>query len=156
MLRSDLPSVIDADALHLLAQQPCYKPHWILTPHPGECACLLGCSFAEVEEDRYTAVQELQRRYGGIVLLKGSGSLICDGKQIYVANVGCPGMASGGMGDVLSGIIGALLAQGLSSLESCQLAVCIHGLAGEFAAKKEPRGLLGSDLFPYIRKLVNP
>ena len=128
VLKSDLATVVDADALNLLVDCPARKDHWILTPHPGEAANLLGCSIYKVEEDRFTAVQNLQRSFGGVVILKGAGTLICDGKQTYVANVGNPGMASGGMGDVLSGIIGGLLAQGLNPLQAATLAVCIHGL----------------------------
>ncbi|HEY7865578.1 MAG TPA: NAD(P)H-hydrate dehydratase [Psychromonas sp.] len=152
----ELNCVIDADALTLLAAKPVYKNNWILTPHPGEAAKLLGISVAKVERDRFSAVRSLQSLYGGIVILKGAGTLICDEKQIFVANVGNPGMASGGMGDVLSGIIGALLAQGLNSLDAARLAVCIHGDAADLAAQKGERGLLASDLFSYIRKLVNP
>ena len=91
-----------------------------------------------------------------MIILKGAGTLICDNKRSYIANVGNPGMASGGMGDVLSGIIGGLLAQGLDLLQAAMLAVCIHGLSADLAAEKDERGLLASDLFPYIRKLVNP
>ena len=156
VLASELPTVVDADCLNLLAANPTCKDNWILTPHPGEAARLLGCSTGQIEEDRFAAVRELQCRFGGVVILKGAGTLICDGKQVYVANVGNPGMASGGMGDVLSGIIGGLLAQGLNLLQAAMLAVCIHGLAADLAAEEDERGLLASDLFPYIRKLVNP
>ncbi|WP_022943000.1 bifunctional ADP-dependent NAD(P)H-hydrate dehydratase/NAD(P)H-hydrate epimerase [Psychromonas hadalis] len=156
VLASELPTVIDADALNLLVNKPAWKESWILTPHPGEAATLLGCSISKIEQDRFSAVRNLQRSFGGIVVLKGSGTLICDGKQVYVANVGNPGMASGGMGDVLSGIIAGLLAQGLDSLQASLLGVSIHGLAADAAAKSDERGLLASDLFPYIRKLVNP
>lgn len=156
ILASDLPTVVDADGLNLLVDKPAWKDSWILTPHPGEAAHLLGCSISKVEENRFTAVRNLQHSFGGVVILKGAGTLICDGKQIYLANVGNPGMASGGMGDVLSGIIGGLLAQGLNSLQAATLAVCIHGQAADFAAQQNERGLLASDLFPYIRKLVNP
>lgn len=156
VLASDLPMVVDADGLNLLAKHSECKNNWILTPHPGEAANLLGCTTAEIEQDRFAAVRELQHRFGGVVILKGAGTLICDAQQIYVANVGNPGMASGGMGDVLSGIIGGLLAQGLNLSQAAMLAVCIHGLAADLAAGDDERGLLGSDLFPYIRKLVNP
>lgn len=155
-LESELPMVVDADALNLLVSKPAWKDNWILTPHPGEAATLLACSIQQIEEDRYSAVRNLQRSFGGIVVLKGAGTLICDGKQVYVANVGNPGMASGGMGDVLSGIIAGLLAQGLDSLQASVLGVSIHGLAADAAAESDERGLLASDLFPYIRKLVNP
>jgi NAD(P)H-hydrate epimerase len=153
---TDLSLVLDADGLNFLAENPARRDHWILTPHPGEAARLLGCSVAKIEQDRFAAVSELQAIFGGVVVLKGAGTLICDGKRTYIANVGNPGMASGGMGDVLSGIIGGLLAQGLDLLQATMLAVCIHGVAGDLAAEKDERGLLASDLFPYIRKLVNP
>lgn len=156
LIYCQLPCVVDADALNLLVHRNVYKDNWILTPHPGEAAHLLGCSVADVNADRFAAVRKIQKKFGGIVILKGAGSLICDDQQVYVANVGNPGMASGGMGDVLSGIIGALLAQGLSPQTAAQLAVCIHGEAGDLAAQNEQRGLLASDLFPYIKKLVNP
>ena len=153
---TDLPLVLDADGLNLLAENPVRRDNWVLTPHPGEASRLLGCSITQIEQDRFAAISELQLIFGGVVVLKGAGTLICDGKRTYIANVGNPGMASGGMGDVLSGIIGGLLAQGLDLLQATMLAVCIHGTAGDLAAKKDERGLLASDLFPYIRKLVNP
>jgi len=156
VLASELPTVVDADALNMLVDKPAWKDNWILTPHPGEAATLLGCSINEIEQDRFSAVRNLQRSFGGIAVLKGAGTLICDGKKVYVANVGNPGMASGGMGDVLSGIIAGLLAQGLDSLQASILGVSIHGLAADMAAETDERGLLASDLFPYIRKLVNP
>jgi hydroxyethylthiazole kinase-like uncharacterized protein yjeF len=156
VLASELPTVADADALNLLVDNPTWKDNWILTPHPGEAATLLGCSINQIENDRFSAVRNLQRSFGGVVVLKGAGTLICDGKQVYVKNVGNPGMASGGMGDILSGIIAGLLAQGLDSLQASILGVSIHGLAADAAAKSDERGLLASDLFPYIRKLVNP
>ena len=156
VLKSDLPIVLDADGLNLLADNPQRNNNWVLTPHPGEAAHLLGCTIAQIEQDRFTAVRELQHCFGGVVVLKGAGTLICDDKRTYVANVGNPGMASGGMGDVLSGIIGGLVAQGLNLAQAAMLAVCVHGLAGDLAAGNNERGLLASDLFPYIRKLVNP
>lgn len=156
VLASELPTVVDADALNLLVDKPTWKDNWILTPHPGEAATLLGCSISQIEKDRFSAVRNLQRSFGGVVILKGPGTLICDGKQVYVKNVGNPGMASGGMGDVLSGIIAGLLAQGLDLLQASILGVSIHGLAADAAAESDERGLLASDLFPYIRKLVNP
>lgn len=153
--KRDLPLVVDADALNLLTLDPVHKNSWILTPHPGEAAHLLDCSVEQVESDRFSAVTRLQQIFGGVVILKGAGTLICDGKQIYLANVGNPGMASGGMGDVLSGIIGGLLAQGLTLIQAAKFAVTLHGLSADLAAEQGERGLLASDLFLYIRKLVN-
>lgn len=153
--KRELPMVVDADALNLLALDPVYKNSWILTPHPGEAAHLLDCSIELVESDRFSAVTRLQKMFGGVVILKGTGTLICDRKQIYLANVGNSGMASGGMGDVLSGIIGGLLAQGLTLIQAAKLAVTLHGLSADLATEQGCRGLLASDLFLYIRKLVN-
>lgn len=150
------PLVLDADGLNWLAQAPRHQDNWVLTPHPGEAARLLGCTIAEVEGDRFAAVSRLQRRYGGVVLLKGAGSLICDGRHISLCDEGNPGMASGGMGDLLSGIIAALLAQGWPAGTAARLGAVIHGEAADLAAAEGERGMLASDLLPWIRRLVNP
>ena len=156
VLPIDKPCVVDADALNLLTNKPVFSDHWILTPHPGEAARLLGCSNQSIAEDRYSAVRKLQAQYGGVCVLKGSGSLVADANQIHVSTTGNPGMASGGMGDVLSGVTGALLAQGLSTLEAAKLAVYVHGeAADQLAEKYGERGLLASDLYPKIRELLN-
>lgn len=155
-LSSDKQLVVDADALNLLSQQPVQRDNWVLTPHPGEAARLLDCSVAEVQQDRYQAVQRLQHKYGGVVILKGAGTLISDGDTVAVCSVGNPGMASGGTGDVLSGIIGGLLAQKIPLYAAACLAACIHGDAADMAAAEGERGMLASDLYPYIRRLVNP
>jgi len=156
MLNCGLPSVIDADALNLLAGMALHKPNWILTPHPGEAARLLSCSTAEIAQDRFAAVQALQNTYGGVCLLKGTGSLIADGHQLGVLTTGNPGMASGGMGDVLAGIIGSLLAQNLSLIEAAEQGGHIHGEAADrVAAKRGERGMLASDLFAELAACVN-
>lgn len=151
------PLVIDADGLNLLANYPNYHYHSnrILTPHPGEAARLLKCSTAEIAADRFAAVKEIQAIYGGICVLKGAGTLIFDGEEMSVSTTGNPGMASGGMGDVLAGIIGGLLAQGLSIKQATKTGVYLHGAAADLAADQGERGLLASDLMPMIRKLVN-
>jgi hydroxyethylthiazole kinase-like uncharacterized protein yjeF len=150
------PTVVDADGLNLLAAAPTAKPHWILTPHPGEGARLLNCATAAIQHDRFAAVLSLQANYGGVAVLKGAGTLIASEHQLAVSNTGNPGMASGGMGDVLSGVIAGLLAQGLSLRDAAQQGVYLHGLAADLAAEKDgERGLLASDLMPYLRQLVN-
>lgn len=149
------PCVMDADALNLLSQTPSYRSNWILTPHPGEAARLLTCSIAEVESNRFEAIKEIHRQYGGVILLKGAGTLIYDGNNMSVINVGNPGLASGGCGDVLSGIIGGLVAQHFDLVTATLVGAVIHGLAAEQAAKEGERGMLASDLMPYIRLLVN-
>ncbi|WP_432463832.1 NAD(P)H-hydrate dehydratase [Agarivorans sp. QJM3NY_33] len=152
--------LVDADALNLLAQQPERRDNWVLTPHPGEAARLLQCSVLEVEQDRIAAALKIQQRFGGVCVLKGAGTIIAgDGKKVKISTFGNPGMASGGMGDVLSGIIGGLIAQlsgqyGLFDI-AC-LGVSIHGMAADFVAEQGERGMLASDLMPYIRQLVNP
>jgi hydroxyethylthiazole kinase-like uncharacterized protein yjeF len=152
---SDKPCVLDADALNLLAKEPCRQINRVLTPHPGEASRLLGLSTAEVEADRFNAIRRLQETFGGVVLLKGAGTLIFDGTNLVVAPVGNPGLASGGCGDVLSGIIAALMAQGLDTMTATVAGVVIHGEAADLAAEAGERGMLASDLMPFIRQLVN-
>ncbi len=149
--------VIDADGLNLLANSPATKLDWILTPHPGEAARLLNRPTAEVQQDRFAAVSAIQAQYGGVAILKGAGTLIASEDELSVSSTGNPGMASGGMGDVLSGVIAGLLAQGLSLKTAAQQGVYMHGLAADLAAEKDgERGLLASDLMPFLRQLVNP
>lgn len=155
ILEGRQPLVIDADGLTLLAQEPAQSDRWILTPHPGEAGRLLGCSTAEVQRDRPAAVHALQQRYGGTVVLKGAGSLVC-GRGLQVCAAGNPGMAVAGMGDTLTGIIAALIGQGLVPDEAAAAGVLVHALAGDRAARQGERGLLPTDLIAEIRSLVNP
>lgn len=106
--------------------------------------------------DRFQAVRNIQEKYGGVCVLKGAGTLIYDGMQSYISPTGNPGMASGGMGDVLTGIIVGLVAQGIDIAEASRIGVYLHGAAADKAAESGERGLLASDLFPHLRKLVNP
>jgi NAD(P)H-hydrate epimerase len=146
------PLVVDADGLNLLALSPVTNPGWILTPHPGEAARLLQCSIAKIQQDRFAAAAAIQASYGGIAVLKGAGTLIASNDDIAVSTTGNPGMASGGMGDVLSGVIAGLLAQGLPLKNAAQQGVYSHGWAADLAAEKDgERGLLASDLMPYLR-----
>ncbi|RLA20206.1 MAG: NAD(P)H-hydrate dehydratase, partial [Gammaproteobacteria bacterium] len=155
LLDTAMPLVVDADALNLLAKEPFKRDNWVLTPHPGEAARLLGITIKEIESDRFSSVKALQKKYGGVVVLKGAGTLIFDGSEMVINTTGNPGMASGGMGDVLSGVIAALLAQGLSLSQSARFGVWLHGKAGDIAAKEGERGLLASDLLRPLRVLVN-
>jgi NAD(P)H-hydrate epimerase len=158
VLDSPLPLVVDADALNLLARDPLKRGHWILTPHPGEAGRLLGCASGEIQRNRFAAAEALAARYGGSVVLKGAGSLVAaEDRELRLCPRGNPGMASGGMGDVLSGVLGALLAQGLSLFEAGVTAVWVHAVAADDAAVAGgERGLLASDLIPVLRGLVNP
>jgi NAD(P)H-hydrate epimerase len=158
VLESGLPLVVDADALNLLAEEPVRRDRWVLTPHPGEAARLLGSTAARVQADRFAAARELQARYGGVVVLKGAGTLVEAGgtRPPGVCTEGNPGMASGGMGDVLTGLVAGLLAQGLDAPDAAETAVCVHGEAADRAAGRGERGVLATDLFDEIRALVNP
>ncbi|MGH8583550.1 MAG: NAD(P)H-hydrate dehydratase [Gammaproteobacteria bacterium] len=152
------PLVADADALNLLAAEPCRREDWVLTPHPGEAARLLATPIAEINGDRFRAVQALQAQFGGTAILKGNGTLIASGAgPIELCEAGNPGMASGGMGDCLTGIIAALLAQGLSAADAACLGVSLHAESGDLAAAQlGARGLLASDLLGPLQRLVNP
>lgn len=158
VLMSGLPMVLDADALNLISEHPLqWAGDTVLTPHPGEAARLLGSTTADIQADRFTAVRELAGRFHCTALLKGPGTLIAGPRPpLALVHAGNPGMASGGMGDVLSGIIGALLAQGLVPFDAARFGALVHGLAADRAALHQgERGLLASDLMPYVRRLVN-
>jgi len=158
LLDSDLPMVVDADALYWLAQEPLRRNHWILTPHPGEAARLLNVSVGDIQADRWQAVRELHKRYGGVVILKGAGTLICNGHDpLALSDRGNPGMAVGGMGDVLTGVIAGLLAQGFNPWQAALGGVYLHGSAGDVAAVEGgERGLMAGDLLGPLQRLVNP
>jgi len=198
VLQSGLPLVVDADALNILAKEPCYRENWVLTPHPGEAARLLGLTTQQVQADRFSAVRQLQSIYGGVVVLKGCGTLVCSPAgysselplgdaaadvSIRLCRAGNPGMASAGMGDVLTGVVAAAIVQSValcepgnddkmlsanpralsapvsalwSPLERAACAgVYVHSIAGDRAAAQGERGLLASDLFPFIHQQVN-
>ncbi|MFV3331669.1 NAD(P)H-hydrate dehydratase [Pseudomonas sp. NY15437] len=148
--------VWDADALNLLAEGLVARPSgdWVITPHPAEAARLLGMSTAEVQADRPKAAHALAQRYQAVVVLKGVGSLVAspDGR-LALCNHGHPAMAGAGLGDVLSGILGALLAQGLPVFDAACLAVWLHACAGE-SLGAQGRGLAAADLIPAVRQLL--
>lgn len=157
VLGADQPLVLDADGLNLIAGRGLSfaARAAVLTPHPGEAARLLQCDTARIQADRFRAAQTLAQQFACVVVLKGAGSLIAhpDGR-LAVCPWGNPGMASGGMGDVLSGIIGALLAQQLTPWQAATLAVGWHARAGDIAAADGQRGLLAGDLLPALRQLA--
>lgn len=155
-LPCQLPCVLDADALNILSVMPRQQDNWVLTPHVGEAARLLDCTTDDIQYDRLAAVKQLQRQFGGVVVLKGSNSLVFDGgANVFVCNAGNPGMASGGMGDVLTGVIAGLIAQGMSLLDAAKLGVMVHAMAGDVAAAHGERGMFASDLMQPIRELMN-
>lgn len=164
--------VLDADGLNLLADKVASgagslsvrRNNWILTPHPGEAGRLLAKTTDDIQRDRFNSVAEMQSRFGGVCLLKGAGSLVCtsiDGKQhLALCSEGNPGMATAGMGDVLSGLVASLVSQGHGLFTSLKMAVTIHGEAADLACATMGgdsicRGLVATDLYPYIRELVN-
>ena len=152
------PIVVDADALNRLARAPrALSMPAVLTPHPGEAARLLGTDIAAVTGDRYAAARALAARYGAVIVLKGAGSLIADPEgRVAVCPWGNPGMAAGGMGDVLTGVIAALLAQGLAPWDAACMGVGLHARAGDAAARAGgERGLCAADLFAPLRALIN-
>ncbi|AZD52450.1 NAD(P)H-hydrate epimerase [Pseudomonas chlororaphis subsp. aurantiaca] len=149
------PQVWDADALNLLAKGGLtLPPGSVITPHPGEAARLLGISTEQVQADRPAAAQALSKKYTVVAILKGAGSLVAspDGR-LARCDRGHPAMATAGLGDVLAGLVGALLAQGMSAFDSACLAVWLHAVAGEHQGKLG-RGLAASDLIPVIRQLL--
>lgn len=160
--KSGLPMVVDADALNILAEgrvlaKAAPRANWLLTPHPGEAARLLGINTQDVQADRFASVEKIQKKFGGAVILKGAGSLVFGESAITgVVTQGNPGMATGGMGDVLSGILGALIAQGLSVENAARLGAVLHANAGDLAADElGQRGLLATDLIPYVCQLLS-
>lgn len=158
VLTSTLPKVIDADGLNLLSESEQYSDQWVLTPHPGEAARLLSTTNENIQQDRFESASRIQKQYGGVVVLKGVGTVIKDKEACAaVCPAGNPGMASGGMGDVLSGVIGGLLAQKLTTIMAAKLGVLIHSAAADQAANEGgERGLLATDLMSHLRTLVNP
>jgi hydroxyethylthiazole kinase-like uncharacterized protein yjeF len=150
-----LPQVWDADALNLLSKGGLLLPaDSVITPHPGEAARLLGVSTAQVQADRPAAARALSKKYTAVVVLKGAGSLIASPEGNLVrCDQGHPAMATAGLGDVLAGLLGALLAQGLPAFEAACLAVWLHATAGERQGA-QGRGLAASDLIPAIRQLL--
>ena len=154
----NLPLVVDADALNLLAQIDMQRQQWVLTPHPGEAARLLGDTTQDIAMDRFRTLSRLVEKFNASVVLKGAGTLVQSPDGVpAICGGGNPAMASGGMGDVLTGLIAGLIAQGMELTKAIQLAVCLHRKAADLAIRGiGERGLLASDLMPSIRRLVNP
>lgn len=150
-------AVIDADGLNLLAAAGLHAPGTILTPHPGEAARLLETDVAALEQDRFAAASTLAEKHQAVVVLKGAGTIVAaPGVIPVVIGAGNPGMASGGMGDVLTGVIASLWGQGMTAFEAACLGALLHSAAADAAVRDGgERGLLASDLFPHLRRLAN-
>ncbi|KRD40055.1 carbohydrate kinase [Lysobacter sp. Root916] len=159
VLESQRPLLLDADALNLLAERPrTLHADCVLTPHPGEAARLLGIDTAQVQADRLSAARALRDRYACAIVLKGAGTIVTapDAEPRVIA-AGNPGMSVGGMGDVLSGTIAALRAQGLNAFDAAVCGALLHSAAADAAARDGgERGLLPTDLMPWLRRLANP
>ncbi len=160
-LSAGVPTIADADALNLLALNPVkLPPDWIITPHPGEAARLLDTTTAAVQADRLGAARELHTRFAAVTVLKGAGTLVASGAagaaELVICERGNPGMATAGMGDVLTGVIAALRAQCRDSTQAARIGVLAHALAGDSAAQGGQRGLIASDVIAELRGWVNP
>lgn len=164
VMLTDKPLVLDADALNLLAQRRIghnlANRISVMTPHPGEAARLLNVSTIEIAQDRFASLKQLHEQFHSHVVLKGAGSLIGDSDRISICTDGNPGMASGGMGDVLTGILAGLMAQAQSELPSklheiVSQGVCLHSACADEAAKQGMTSLLASDLLVELRQLLN-
>ena len=153
----DLPMVVDADALNALASSadsiPVCKSPRVLTPHPGEFARLTGHTIDDIQSNREELSAEFAEQLNVVLLLKGQRTVITDGQRLAINETGNSGMATGGSGDVLTGLIASLLAQGIEAFESAQLAAHLHGLAGDLAAQELSKpGLIASDLPRYVAR----
>ena len=160
LVRADVPLVLDADGLNLLAAEPLTRERWVLTPHPGEAARLLAAAGAEaVQRDRLAAARSLANRYRATTVLKGPNTLVAaprDAEPVCVCDRGNPGMATAGTGDVLAGTLGGLLVQ-LGDVElAARVGVLLHALAGDDAARGGERGTVAGDLLPHLRAWANP
>jgi ADP-dependent NAD(P)H-hydrate dehydratase len=149
------PMVVDADALNALASSPttlsAHAGPRVLTPHPGEFARLTGAPIEEIASHREAVAEQFASAHDVVLVLKGPGTIVCDGQRIFVNNTGNSGMATGGSGDVLTGLIAALLAQGMPPFEAAQLGVWLHGRAGDLAAAELSQpALIASDLPRYL------
>jgi len=153
---SACPIILDADALNVVAEYEMFglvdsSPSCIVTPHPGEFARLTGLSIAEIQDRRADVARDFAAKHKVVVVLKGAGTVVTDGDRVFVNSTGNSGMATGGSGDVLTGIMAAQIGQGLSLFDAASLAVHLHGTAGDLAAAEmSERGLIASDLLHFL------
>ena len=154
------PTVIDADALRVLTEGflesiPSGKrQQWIITPHPGEMARLIHSDAVQINQERLSASEEFAHNWGINVVLKGAPTIITNGEKTYINSTGNHGLGTAGTGDVLAGLIGSLLAQGLKPIEASCVGVYAHGAAGDLAAKQGARGLIASDCLKWLPEIL--
>lgn len=151
----DVPCVVDADALNLLVDRlglfASARSLRVLTPHPGEFARLTGLPIREIQAHRESLAVEFAQRHRVVLVLKGAGTIVTDGDRLFINRTGNPGMATGGTGDVLTGLITSLIAQGADPFDAACLGCHLHGLAGDIAAEElSPPGMIASDLPKYL------
>jgi ADP-dependent NAD(P)H-hydrate dehydratase len=151
----DVPCVVDADALNLLVERQglfaSARSLRVLTPHPGEFSRLTGLPIREIQAHRESLAVEYAQRHRVVLVLKGAGTIVTDGDRLFINRTGNPGMATGGTGDVLTGLITALIAQGADPFDAACLGCHLHGLAGDIAAEDlSPPGMIASDLPKYL------
>jgi NAD(P)H-hydrate epimerase len=149
------PLLLDADSLNVLGPKPEVlkqrRGPMVLTPHPGEFSRLIGESTKSVQAARQDLATAFTRQFPCVLVLKGAGTVVTDGRQLYINTTGNPGMATGGMGDVLSGLVGALLAQGQEAFAAAVLGVYLHGLAGDLARNTAPEApLIATDVLAHL------
>jgi len=155
VLKSHKPFILDADALNLLSKNPQMLKNTIITPHPTEASRLLNISTKEIQQNRFESAKQLFEKYQATCVLKGAGTVICSKQGLSLCNAGNAGLASGGTGDVLTGIIAGLVVQGFDLISAAEQGVCLHANAADLAAQNGERGLLASDLFLHLKQLVN-
>lgn len=155
VLKSNKPLIVDADALNLLSKNPAILKNAIITPHPFEAARLLNKPTQEIQHNRFESAEQLFKQYQATAVLKGAGTIICSEQGLSLCNAGNAGLASGGTGDVLTGIIAGLVGQGFDLISAAEQGVCLHATAADLAAQSGERGLLASDLFLHLKQLVN-
>lgn len=164
-IAQNVPLLLDADALNLLSMHPHLraamqnrKAASVITPHPGEAAKLLGCDTASIQQDRSKSALKLAKELNTICVLKGADSICAhpNGER-FINTSGNPGLASAGMGDVLSGIIASFIAQGLSAIDAVKLGVYLHGTAADVLVERGigPVGLTASEISLEVRNLIN-
>lgn len=155
ILKLQKPFVLDADGLNCISDNPSVlrkaKAPMVITPHPGELSRLIKTSIDYIQRNRKAVAIKTAKLYNVIALLKGHNTIVTDGKNVYVNKTGNPGMATGGSGDILTGIIATFLAQGFSPFDSACLGAHIHGLAGDLACKKFGEiSLIATDILDYL------
>lgn len=158
LVHEDKPVVIDADGLNLLSQHlhKLTLSNMVVTPHPAEAARLLHATVEEIENNRFNSADSIHKRFNSACVLKGAGSLVHNCEALFVCADGNPGMATAGMGDILTGIIGSLLSQGMSKQQASIYGTCLHAKAADLqAAERGQRGMLASDIFEHLPNLVN-